>query len=243
VASRAGVVLTSLPQPDIVREAVLGADGIAKGTRIQTFVDLSTTGPAVAIEIAEALSAKGITAIDAPVSGGVRGAGDGTLAIMFSGPGAAYEAIRPMLDVLGRCFHVGERPGMGQLMKLANNMLSATAMAASTEVVAMGVKAGLDPRIMIEVINAGTGANTAIRDKFPKAVLTRTFDFGFTTGLMHKDVELWMAEAQRLGVPMRVCETVRELWADTDRRFGPGSDFTNIVRRFEEDTGIRIESA
>src|ERR1051325_477246 len=98
---------------------------------------------------------------------------------------------------------------MAQVMKLANNMLSATAMAASAEVMVMGVKAGLDPRVMIEVINAGTGANTAIRDKFPKVILTRSFDYGFTTGLMYKDVKLCLEAAEALHTPMWVGSAVR----------------------------------
>jgi 3-hydroxyisobutyrate dehydrogenase-like beta-hydroxyacid dehydrogenase len=107
---------------------------------------------------------------------------------MVSGPPTVCEELRPIFEVIGRYFYIGSKPGMGQLMKLANNMLSATAMAASAEVVVMGVKAGLDPQVMIEVINAGTGANTAIRDKFPRTILTRRFDSGFATGLMYKDI-------------------------------------------------------
>ena len=128
--------------------------------------------------------------IDSPVSGGVTGAEKGTLAVMVSGPRAEIEAVEPALKVFGKVFLISERPGAGQTMKLANNFLSATAMAATSEAIVMGVKAGLDPRIMIDVINAGTGRNTATEDKFPNIVMPRKFNLGFTNGLMMKDVKL-----------------------------------------------------
>lgn len=241
-ASRAQTVLVSLPTPEIVQQVALAADGLANGTAIRTYVDLSTTGPVMATTVAAALAQKGIAVLDAPVSGGVPGAVKGTLAIMAAGAPETVAELRPVLEPLGRVFHVGERPGMGQVMKLANNMLSATAMAASAEVMVMGVKAGLDPRVMIDVINAGTGANTAIRDKFPKAVLTRSFNQGFATGLMYKDVKLCLDEAERLNTPAWVLSAVRQLWSETNARFGPDSDFTAIARLVEEWTGVEVSA-
>jgi 3-hydroxyisobutyrate dehydrogenase-like beta-hydroxyacid dehydrogenase len=161
VAARAEVVLVSLPTPEVVREVALGADGLIHGDAIKTYVDLSTTGQAVAVEVAAALGERGIVTIDAPVSGGVRGAINGTLAVMVAGPGSDLEGVRPSLEVFGRVFHVGAHAGLGQLMKLANNFLSATAIAATAEAVVLGVKGGLDPATMLEVINASTGRNTA----------------------------------------------------------------------------------
>ena len=229
MASKVETVLASLPTPEIVKQVVLGDRGIAEGTRVKTYVDLSTTGPGVAAEVAAVLAEKGIIALDAPVSGGVGGARKGTLAVMVSGPRNVCDELRPIFEVIGKYFYIGDKAGMGQLMKLANNMLSATAMAATAEVMVMGVKGGLDPRVMIDVINAGSGANTAIRDKFPKAILTRSFDYGFATGLMYKDVKLCLDEAERLHAPMWVCNAVRQLWLETNGHFGPESDFTTIV--------------
>jgi 3-hydroxyisobutyrate dehydrogenase-like beta-hydroxyacid dehydrogenase len=240
VASKVETVLVSLPTPDIVKTVVLGAEGLAEGSRLETYVDLSTTGPSVAAEVAAALAEKGITTLDAPVSGGVTGARKGTLAVMVSGPPELCDQLRPIFEVIGRYFHVGDKPGMGQLMKLANNMLSATAMAASAEVMVMGVKAGLDPRVMIEVINAGTGANTAIRDKFPQAIMTRRFDYGFSTGLMYKDVKLCLDAAERLHTPMWVGSAVRQLWLETNGQFGPDSDFTRIAQLIEQWAGVQV---
>lgn len=242
VASNAETVLVSLPTPDVVKQVVFGERGLAEGTRVKTYVDLSTTGPRVAAEVAAALAEKGIVTLDAPVSGGVGGARKGTLAVMVSGPRNVCDALRPVFEVIGKYFYIGDKAGMGQVMKLANNMLSATAMAASAEVMVMGVKAGLDPWVMIDVINAGTGANTAIRDKFPKAILTRSFDHGFATGLMYKDIKLCLDEAERLHAPMWVCSAVRQLWSETNGQFGPESDFTTIVQLVEQWAGVQVKA-
>src|SRR5262249_41448574 len=149
-----------------------------------------------------ALREKNIVQIDSPVSGGVSGAEKGTLAVMVSGPRADVDTMEGVLKIFGKVFYLGEQPGTGQTMKLANNVLSATAMAATTEAIVMGVKAGLDPRVMVDVINSGSGRNTATEAKFPRNVIPRTFDLGFTNGLMMKDVKLCLAEAEALGVPM-----------------------------------------
>ena len=210
VASAVDTVLLSLPTPPIVREV---AAKVGSGSKVKTVIDLSTTGATAAREIAAALAAKGITAVDSPVSGGVAGAVAGTLAVMVAGPRALCTELEPMLAVFGKVFFIGERPGMGQTMKLANNLLSATAMAATAEAVVFGVKSGLDPAVMCDVINAGSGRNTASMDKVPKQVITRKFAQGFATGLMYKDVRLCLEEAQALGVPMTVSTGVRALWA------------------------------
>ena len=242
VASAVETVLTSLPTPDVVRQVALGADGIVAGTKIKTFIDLSTTGPRAAQQIAKALEPKGITAVDAPVSGGVGGAQRGTLAVMVSCPRARFEPIRPLLEIIGKVFYLGERPGLGQTMKLANNLLSATALAITSEAMVMGVKAGLDPRVMLDVINAGSGRNSASQDKFPRAVLPRTFDFGFANGLMYKDVKLCLEEAEALGVPMWVASAVREMWFLACSQLGPEKDFTTIVQCIEQWAGVEVKS-
>jgi 3-hydroxyisobutyrate dehydrogenase-like beta-hydroxyacid dehydrogenase len=237
VAAEVETVLVSLPTPDIVKQVALGLPG----GKLRNFVDLSTTGPRVAREIAAALAPKGIAGIDSPVSGGVSGAEKGTLAVMLACPADRRAALEPVLQVFGKVFYLGERPGLGQTMKLCNNLLSATAMAISCEAVVMGVKAGLDPRVMIDVINAGSGRNSATQDKFPKSILPRKFDFGFTNALMHKDVKLCVEEAEAMGVPMWVGSAVRQLWAYTSNRMGPDTDFTTIVKSIEEWAGVEVK--
>jgi 3-hydroxyisobutyrate dehydrogenase-like beta-hydroxyacid dehydrogenase len=130
---------------------------------------------------------------------------------------------------------------MGQTMKLANNLLSATATAATAEALVFGVKSGLDPTVMCEVINAGSGRNTASQDKFPRQVLTRKFAQGFATGLMYKDVRLCLEEAEAAGVPMAVSTAVRDLWARANQELGADTDITTIVQLVERAAGVEVK--
>ena len=131
----------------------------------------------------------------------------------------------------GKVFFVGEKAGLAQVAKLGNNLLAAAALVISSEALVMGVKAGIDPKIMLDIINAGSGRNSATQDKFPNSILPGTFDFGFATGLSYKDVRLCVDEAESLGVPMVVGAAVRQMLAVTNAKFGPTSDFTSIIAR------------
>jgi len=244
VASEAKTVLVSLPTPDVVREVALGTNGIVKGSMVRTYVDLSTTGPKVAEQVADGLGEKAIEALDAPVSGGISGAKKGTLTVMVSGPLSVFEDIKALLEIIGnKVIHVGKKPGLAQMMKLVNNFLSATAMAASSEAFVLGTKAGLDPDIMLKVINTSTGRNTSTEDKFPGAILPRTFDWGFNTDLMYKDVKLCMEEAETLGVPMWVGNAVRQLWAYAVGQGGGPRDFTTIIQYIESWAGVEVRKS
>jgi 3-hydroxyisobutyrate dehydrogenase-like beta-hydroxyacid dehydrogenase len=240
VAARAEIVMVSLPMPAVVQEVALGEHGVAAGSRARVFVDLSTTGPRVAKAIAAALAERGITAIDAPVSGGVAGAVKGTLAVMTSGPKPECDRLRPILEAIGKVFYIGPEPGMGQMMKLINNLLSATATAATSEAIVLGAKAGLDPYVMIDVINAGSGRNTATEDKFPRAILPRSFDYGFALGLMTKDVKLCIDEADALAVPMWIGQAVKQLWLYGLGQGGPDQDFTALITHIEKWSGVTV---
>ena len=240
VAPAADTVLLSLPTPDVVESVVLGESGVAQGSRVRTIVDLSTTGPRTAKRIAEKLLGTGVTWVDAPVSGGVGGAKAGTLAVMASGPRDVFERLQPMLKVIGRPFFIGEEPGLAQMMKVVNNLLSGSAMAISAEAVAIGVKAGLDAATMIDVINAGSGRNSATLEKFPRSILNRRFDYGFAAGLMLKDIRLCLDEAEALGLSMPVANAVRALWQRTIETLGPEPDFTRIVETVEKDAGVLV---
>jgi len=243
VADRVETVLASLPSLSASLEVATGAGGVSEGSRIKRFVDLSTVGSQMAVRIHDLLAKHNIVQLDSPVSGGVGGAEKGTLAVMVSGPRAEFDAIRPVLDVIGKVFFIGEKPGAAQTMKLANNFLSATAMVATSEAVVMGVKAGLDPTVMVEVINAGSGMNTASRDKFPRAILPRSFDFGFATGLMVKDVRLCLEEMRSLGLSMEVAEAVGRLWEVVIRDMGAESDFTSAIQPIERAAGVVVGGA
>ncbi|OBK47588.1 NAD(P)-dependent oxidoreductase [Mycobacterium sp. 1081908.1] len=243
VADRVETVLASLPTPAASLEVATGATGVIEGSRVKRYVDFSTVGSRTAVRIHDLLARRNIAAIDSPVSGGVGGAEKGSLAVMVSGPHDEFGAVRTALEAIGRPFYVGEKPGSAQTMKLANNILAANVLLATAEVVVMGVKAGLDPGVMIEVLNAGSGATSASRDKFPRAILPRTFDYGFATGLMVKDVRLYLDEVKALGAPADVAETVGRLWEAAALEEGPDSDFTTVIKPFEKAAGVTVGQA
>jgi 3-hydroxyisobutyrate dehydrogenase-like beta-hydroxyacid dehydrogenase len=238
-ARAAQIVMVSLPSPAVLR--AVAAD-IATVSGVSIFVDLSTSGPAASQAAAATLAAAGITLVDAPVSGGVKGAASGKLTLMISGEAAALERAKPLLENFGRVIVVGGKPGLGQTLKLANNLMSAASLAIASEAMAMGVKAGLDPAVMLEVINASSGRNSATQDKIPKHVLNRKFDFGFANALSFKDVRLCLEEAEALGVPMVVGAAVRQMLSITQQVCGPDADVTDMVKVLEGWSGCQIGS-
>lgn len=242
LGERCEVVFTSLPTPAIVREAVLGADGVCSRAHPAVLCDLSTSGPQLAMELAEALP--DVACFDAPVSGGIKGAVEATISIMVGGPEAVYAAtLEPLLKAIGKPTHMGEAPGAGQTMKLVNNLLGAVAIAVTAEGMAFGIKQGLDPARMIAVLNQSTGINSATRDKWPRSVLPRTFDFGFAAALSLKDTRLLLDEAAAAGVPLPLGDIVEQYLVRTLEREGPQADFTAIAKVAEEAAGLDPERA
>ena len=235
--SEAETVLVSLPTPDVVQKVVAE---VAEGTAVTTVVDLSTTGPRVAAAIGAELKGRGLTFVDCPVSGGVGGAKAGTLAVMISCPRATFDRLEPMLNHIGKVFFIGEAPGAAQMMKLCNNLMSAAAMAISAEAITAGVKAGIDPAVMVDVINVSSGMNTATTQKFPKSILNRRFDYGFATGLMFKDVRLCLEEAEGMGLDLKTAQAVRSVWQKVMDELGPDSDFTRIIEVIEKPAGVTV---
>jgi len=239
LADCASTVLLSLPTPAVVQEVVSILSG---GKQVRRVVDFSTIGPAAASQASTHLAQTDVAYVDSPVSGGVPGARDGKLALMVACGRADFDSLQPVLQVFGKTFHVGEKAGQAQILKLANNLLSASAIAVSSEVMAMGVKGGLDPRVMLDVINASSGRNSATQDKFPRSILPGTFDFGFATGLAYKDVRLCIDEAARLGVPMPAGAAIREVLAITNAVYGPDSDYTSMCRLVESWAGVQVRA-
>ena len=229
VARRCTTILISVPDGSATR-AVAEAILATEQSVVETLIDLSTIGPQAAVEAAALLGPAGITYCDGPVSGGAAGARAATISLMFAGPNAVLDAERALLESFtGNIFHVGERAGQGQAMKLANNYLSATALAATSEAVAFGMAHGLDMGTIIDVLNVSTGRNSATVDKFPNRVLTGTFDAGFSTAHMTKDVGLFVDGAASVGTADVVATAVTTTWRGCDAAL-PGSDFTEIWR-------------
>lgn len=238
VAEAADIIFISLPTPQIVHNVALS---MAPG-KPRLVIDLSTTGPRMSATVADALAKTGTMWVDAPVSGGRSGALAGKLSLMVACPLPIWAEVEPLLATFGKTFHVGEKAGQAQTMKLVNNALSVAALAATCEGMAMGVKAGLDPQIMLDVLNASSGRNSATTDKIPRAVLPRTFDFGFATQLSLKDMRLCLDEAEAMDVPMMMGTTARTMLNITQARFGGDSDFTSMAKVVEQWAGVEIGS-
>ena len=227
LAANAETLFLSLPD-GVATLAVAGELAAMEDRATTVAVDLSTIGPEAAKEADGLLGKAGVTYVDAPVSGGQSGARAGTITVMWAGPADVLEAHRDvMMSIAKNLFYVGPTPGQGQAMKLLNNFLSATAMAATSEAVTFGLSQGLDMKTILDVVNVSSGRNTATSDKFPNRVLTGTFDAGFKTRLLTKDVRLYLENAQAAGIPSDVGNTVAGLWRRYDEAM-EDSDFTRI---------------
>lgn len=232
LAQRADIILLSVPDGS-VSSAICQQIAATSERRVRIVIDLSTIGIAAAQACAAVLEPVGVEYVDAPVSGGVAGAESGSLALMAGAPEGLFAEVDDLLAVLARNrFRVGDEAGNGQAMKLVNNYASAAALAATAEATVFGARMGLDLATMVEVLNASSGRSTASTDKFPRAVVTGTYDYGFAGALMTKDVTLYLENAVAAEVPRDLAEAVAAVW----QRFNadePDADFTAIHRHFE----------
>ncbi|HZD25260.1 MAG TPA: NAD(P)-dependent oxidoreductase [Alphaproteobacteria bacterium] len=227
VAAGAEVVLLSLPDGRAV--ASVAEEMLATNDRkVASVLDTSTIGVRAARAAHEQFAGGRIAYLDAPVSGGIAGAAAATIALMFAGPREAYERLAPVIGAVSRKpFYIGAEPGQGQAMKLANNFLSGMAMTATSEAISFGLTQGLDPQMMIEVLNASSGQNTATSDKFPNRILNGRYDASFLNTLYLKDLTLYVENVQAAGAPDLLSRTLLPVW----QRFTesePGVDFTRI---------------
>jgi 3-hydroxyisobutyrate dehydrogenase len=240
VADAAPIVFACLPSA-AVSQAV--AAEVSHGTAAQIYVEMSTIGSQVMRGIAAQMQAHNITLIDCPISGGPKGARAGTLSVIAAGPEAALAQVRPWLDRIGKSvFVMGDTPGQAQLMKLVNNLIGAANLATAFEALVLGAKGGLDPDLMVQVINVSTGRNSATLDKVPRAVLPGTFDYGAKLSTMYKDVTLGLAEAHALGVPMWAHEAVAQLWRFGMHQGMGNEDFTALIKLMEGWAGVEVRS-
>jgi 3-hydroxyisobutyrate dehydrogenase len=238
VADAVELVFACLPN-GAVSEAV--AAQVAGAKTVKTYVEMSTIGGPTMAKVAEAVGQHGITLLDCPVSGGPKGARAGTLTIILAGPSTARDQVRPWLQQVGKnLFEVGERPGQAQLMKLVNNLINAANMATAFEALVLGAKGGLDAEQMVNVINVSTGRNSATLDKVPRSVLPGSFDYGAKLTTMVKDIKLGLAEAEALGVPMWVHESVGQLWRFGEQQGLGQADLTALIQVLEGWTGVEV---
>lgn len=243
VANISKVVLTSLPTPEVVKTVALGEEGIISGSKIETYIDLSSSGREVSQYVGEQMLLKNIGVLDAPVSGGVPGAQNGTITIMAAGEQKLYLKQKELLEKFSKkVFFVDNTVGSAQVMKVINNLLSSTALAVTSEAMVLGVKAGLDPDIMIDVLNASSGRNSATEDKFKKSILNRRFDYGFSDTLAYKDMKLCMDLSNELGVPMFMSQNIVNFWKFVVTQGEPGKDYTNVIKYIENWSDVVVES-
>ena len=224
VAALADTIILSLPDGN-VSEAVAREIAAAGPRKVKTVIDTSTIGIKAAQAVAETLAKAVITFVDAPVSGGTAGADKATLAIMLACAPDTYERVKPLMGLMGKPFYVGPKPGQGQAVKMLNNFLSATALAASSEAIAFGVSQGIAMQTVLDIVNASTGRNTATEDKFPRRIINEKYDAGFTAKLQLKDIKLYLENARAAGIADQIAGTVVDVWTGLDTAM-PGADIT-----------------
>ena len=240
VAQRSAAVFLCLPSPQASREV---AQQLLQPGPLQVLVETSTVGPQALRELAALLAPRGIDVLDAPVSGGPRGAAAGTLSMMVAGAPRAVTQVQPQLnDIAGRLFQVGTEPGLAQVCKLVNNAISAAGMMAACEATVVGVKAGLDAQTLLDAINAGSGRNAATLDKFPRSILPGSFDYGGPLGLMLKDLSLFIEQAKGCGASNLMAPATLAAWQEAVRRSGPDADYSMAICHMELDAGVQVRA-
>jgi 3-hydroxyisobutyrate dehydrogenase len=229
VADGVPVVILMLPDSNVVESVLhLGGllDALAPGSLL---VDMGSSEPLRTRALAQEVATRGAVLVDAPVSGGVSGATAGTMTIMAGGPDDAVASLTPLLGVLGRVRHVGP-VGAGHALKALNNLMSAAHLLASSEALLAGQRFGLDPAVMLDVVNGSSGRSGSTENKWPNFVLPGTFDAGFAIGLMLKDIRIALGLAEATGTPSALAARTVELWAEAAAALGPDADHTEIVR-------------
>ena len=241
LADTSEIVFVSLPTLAAFRAVVFGENGLLQGSAMKILVNTCTVGVPFLREIEAAMSARGVSIVDCPISGGPVGARARTLSVMVSGDPASIDVVRPMISLWGKTLTVaGAKPGAAQVLKLTNNILAAVALVATSEAFVMGAKGGLDPEVMVAAINAGSGHNTATEGMFPREVLNRRFSYGAAMHILMKDIDLAIAQGEELGVPMWVCQAVRLVFKHAIFAGSPDDDMTSIVRFIERGAGFTI---
>lgn len=237
LADNCETVVISLPTLAVFRRALEGSEGLLAGAAMRTLVNTCTVGSPFVREVVALCRSKDVTVIDAPISGGVVGAREGTLAVMVSGTPSKVAELMPVFKAWGTTIVVaGEAPGAAQVMKLTNNMLCAVAFVATSEAMTMSGRAGIPPEAMLQVLNNGTGRNFATMHVFPNTVLSGTFDFGATLEILVKDVDLAIEQGEELGVPMWVCQAVRLVLKHGVFQGRAQQDLSRVVEIIEDGT-------
>ncbi|SEJ70669.1 NAD(P)-dependent oxidoreductase [Achromobacter sp. NFACC18-2] len=241
LAAQSDIIFTMLPTSAIVEQVLSGPDGVLAGLRAgSVVVEMSSGVPAHTQRLATAVAAAGGQMVDAPVSGGVPRARTGELAIMFGGPAATLERVRPALSAMGSSITAVGDVGSAHAMKALNNLVSAGGFLIGVEAMLIGQQFGLDPNVIVDVLNASTGMNNSTQKKFKQFVLSRQFNSGFGLDLMVKDLGIALGIATDAGTPTPFASLCRELWAAAGKSLGPGQDHTAVARLSEQLAGVEL---
>lgn len=242
VAARSDIVITMLPNGQVVREVTLGENGLQAGFAPGALLlDTSSSEPWITRETAAALAAIGVDMVDAPVSGAQWGAQAAELVFMVGGAGPSYARVKPLLDVMGRAqFHLGPLSA-GHAMKCINNLITSVTFLATAEGLAMGARAGLDPAAMNAVLNEATGGSWITRNHIEQRILSRRFDDPFKLELMLKDIGIAVDLARETGTPMPLAAMTQQFYRAADQAAGAGASISEVARWVEGLTGGRIE--
>jgi len=245
VAMASDIVITMLPNSPEVEEVVAGRQGLLEGARKGLIIiDMSTIAPSISRKLAQQASVQGVHFLDAPVSGGSQGAINGTLTIMVGGERDIFEQARPVLEAMGKkenIFHVGSN-GAGEIIKLVNNVLCGAIAAAISESFVLGVKAGADVDTMARIIGVSTGASWQLANQFPLRAFNGSFQPGFMTDLLHKDLGLALDLAAENAVPAAMTALTRQMY-EMARAEGYGrEDYTSVMKVLEQMAGVEVRS-
>lgn len=241
VGEQAQVVFGCLPGAGAHREAILGTTGLARAKRVQLYVNLGTLGEPLLLELERGLLDAGITTLDAPITGGVPRAESGTLTAIVSGDRTWFERVEPaMCSYANKRVWLGPRAGSAQVMKVVNNAISLSNLVIAAEAMLVGARAGIDPRVMLDVINNGSGQNSATLSKIPAEVLTDRFNFGGSLAIVVKDLEAFVAQADSHGMPIQSVRTVLDAFRTAKQELGGDADVTEVIRPLERLAGVLL---
>lgn len=241
VARGSEVIITMLPNGEVVQQVVLGEDGVLQGVRAGALLlDTSSAEPWLTERTAAALAELGATMVDAPVSGAAWGAAEAKLVFMVGGRDADVARVRPLLELMGRSVHHLGGLGCGHAMKCLNNCITAMTFAATSEALVAGKRYGLDPKAMVDVLNESTGGSWITQTHYHQRIFNRSFDDPFKLALMLKDVGIALQLAKQTASPMPMAGLGQQLWAMADHAAGPGASVSELVRWVEQLSGTEL---
>ena len=241
LAEGCDIVITMLPNGQVVQQVALGEQGLVHGLKPGALLlDTSSAEPWLTRQTAAALAERGVAMVDAPVSGAQWGAEAAELVFMVGGSAADVQRVQPLLQRMGRAVHHVGGVGAGHMMKCINNLITAMTFSATMEGLTLGKRVGLDPAAMVQVLNESTGGSWITRNHIAQRVISRSFDDPFKLELMLKDIGIALGLAQDAQLPMPLSGLAQQLWRAANRAAGPGASVSELARWVEQQAGVEV---